>query len=657
LDIEWENFEGIHSTFKGLSNKGVTKMWKEAMKSLKHPACKHASVADAKFFERMEWFGDSVLDWITSQRLLETFPDDDEGQLTLRRSEAVEGRNLVIWAKRVHLPEEGARTIFDGLRNDLTDSMIEDSVEAIIGYLFQLHGMDVARQVINDIIASCMNKDRAMPINPRRELQAFCKQHHINQPQFVVSQIRQPDSVYPLHVVTIQLSSEDNQVPEVLAKTRAHKRKFAETDAAMAALQVLKNRYETGVRSNESLLVVNSTPQRVALTMVKRRKASLDSSKNEQSNSLDYINNHKDTNRDDTVTDDASASRPLPDQPTSSRSKLMNEIKQDALFGSPESKAMGDYSQEATPTATGSSTKTEITTSRPLIREALERLVHPASKRTTPSERLFFQRQELLGDAVLDLATTEKLMEAFPNADEGEITLRRARAVEEKTLAAWATRVHLLQDAEHTFQQNSATVNARMLADTVEAMIGVIYREHGPATTSVLIGNIVADSLDETHPTPLTNFNAKGDLQGMVQRLHGHSARVEYILLEESGSKTDPSYTMGAKVEGEVLGLGTGRTKKVAEKEAAIKAIAVLLEREQDHSTDSAPAEVSVYRKRRTNTEGNIKSNDGVDGSKNQDWDEKVFAGHSPTTLHALPSIQATETPIDKPSKRTRWDT
>lgn len=178
------------------------------------------------------------------------------------------------------------------------------------------------------------------------------------------------------------------------------------------------------------------------------------------------------------------------------------------------------------------------------------------------------ERLEFLGDAVLELAVTEELYEGFPDLPEGELTTIRASLVCRETLAELASSLKLgdyliLGQGE---EASGGRVRQSNLANTIEALIGAIYLDQGFAKAKQFIlrqlepklGNIKAG---EVMP------NYKNLLQELIQRERRTTPL--YQLVEATGPDHNRQFTVEILMDGEVLGRGTGKSKKAAEMEAA----------------------------------------------------------------------------------------
>ena len=199
--------------------------------------------------------------------------------------------------------------------------------------------------------------------------------------------------------------------------------------------------------------------------------------------------------------------------------------------------------------------------------ELLERaLVHPsfANERRLSHHN---QRLEFLGDAVLELCTSELLVERFPSADEGQLTRMRAQLVNTEALADWARdngvaeALLLGRGAEAGGLRNSTNV----LADCVEALIAASYLEAGMGAARRACGEIVGNALRQL--SLRGGKDAKTELQERAQAL-GFSAPA-YELIESSGPAHEPWFRVRVRVADRILAEGAGKSKRAAERAAA----------------------------------------------------------------------------------------
>ena len=215
--------------------------------------------------------------------------------------------------------------------------------------------------------------------------------------------------------------------------------------------------------------------------------------------------------------------------------------------------------------------------------EALLRLAltHPSYTNEHEGSDGSFERLEFLGDAVLGMVIAERLYEHFPGIEEGRLTLWRAHIVQGATLAKAAERLDLgrwllLGRGEEATGGRERPGN---LADAYEALIGALKLDRGPdgglEGARRFIERTLGPELEalETDPAEL---NTKGALQ---QYCEGRYGRPQYLTIEERGPEHAREFLVEVRVDGDVLGEGSGSTKQQAEKDAAREALRRLRER------------------------------------------------------------------------------
>ena len=178
------------------------------------------------------------------------------------------------------------------------------------------------------------------------------------------------------------------------------------------------------------------------------------------------------------------------------------------------------------------------------------------------------ERLEFLGDAILNFIVTEKLYEEFPELPEGELTEIRASLVCRDTLAELASSLKLgdwllLGRGE---EANGGRAKASNLANAMEALIGALYLDQGLAKARRFILRQLKPELEKIKAGKITP-NYKALVQELIQ---GQKRPTPvYRLVEATGPDHSKQFTAEILVQGEALGSGTGRSKKVAESQAA----------------------------------------------------------------------------------------
>jgi ribonuclease-3 len=178
------------------------------------------------------------------------------------------------------------------------------------------------------------------------------------------------------------------------------------------------------------------------------------------------------------------------------------------------------------------------------------------------------ERLEFLGDAILNFIVTEKLYEEFPQLSEGELTEIRAALVCRDTLAELASSLKLgdwllLGRGE---EANGGRAKESTLANAMEALIGALYLDQGIAKTRRFILRQLKPELEKIKAGKITP-NYKALVQELIQ---GQKRPTPvYRLVEATGPDHSKQFTAEILVEGEALGKGVGKSKKVAESQAA----------------------------------------------------------------------------------------
>ena len=186
------------------------------------------------------------------------------------------------------------------------------------------------------------------------------------------------------------------------------------------------------------------------------------------------------------------------------------------------------------------------------------------------------ERLEFLGDAVLELISSEFLFLDEPKVSEGQLTKTRASMVCEPALAFCARDIELgsyllLGKGE---EATGGRLRDSVTSDAMEALIGAIYLDGGFTNAKEFIHRFILTDLENKK----LFFDSKTILQEIVQaKMKG---TITYKLVKEEGPDHNKSFYIEAEIGDKVYGTGKGRTKKAAEQEAAYKAILKIKEDE-----------------------------------------------------------------------------
>lgn len=178
------------------------------------------------------------------------------------------------------------------------------------------------------------------------------------------------------------------------------------------------------------------------------------------------------------------------------------------------------------------------------------------------------ERLEFLGDAVLNFIVTARLYQEFPKLSEGELTEIRASLVCRGTLTELASSLKLgdwllLGRGE---EANGGRAKASNLANAMEALIGALYLDQGLAKARRFVLRQLKQEFGKIKAGKTTP-NYKALVQELIQ---GQKKPTPvYRLVEAIGPDHSKQFTAEILVEGETLGRGAGRSKKVAESQAA----------------------------------------------------------------------------------------
>lgn len=182
------------------------------------------------------------------------------------------------------------------------------------------------------------------------------------------------------------------------------------------------------------------------------------------------------------------------------------------------------------------------------------------------------ERLEFLGDAILGFIVAEKLYQDSPDLSEGEMTKLRSALVRRDTLAHVARAVRLgdflyMGKGEEASGGRSKTAN---LAGALEAVIAATFLDQGASTTRDLVLGLLGEELAKV-VSQGTGVDYKSRLQELMQSRY--QSPPAYRLVGEAGPDHDKRFTVEVMAGDTVLGRGNGRSKKLAETEAARSAL------------------------------------------------------------------------------------
>ena len=183
------------------------------------------------------------------------------------------------------------------------------------------------------------------------------------------------------------------------------------------------------------------------------------------------------------------------------------------------------------------------------------------------------ERLEFLGDSILGMVVADYLYRTFPDRPEGDLTRMRADMVCEQTLAAVANAIglgaHLLLGKGE--EQGGGRSRNSILADAVESVIAACYLDGGMEAAVPFIRKYI---LVKVPVARLHNMDYKTALQEQVQQKKNQV--LSYQLVGESGPDHDKQFRVELTLNGQIIGVGSGSSKKRAEQDAAREAMETL---------------------------------------------------------------------------------
>ena len=195
------------------------------------------------------------------------------------------------------------------------------------------------------------------------------------------------------------------------------------------------------------------------------------------------------------------------------------------------------------------------------------------------------ERLEFLGDAILDFAAAEFLYQRFPEMSEGDLTSLRAAVVKGETLARFANDLGLPQFLLMSRGEDAAggRIRAALLAGAFEALIGALYLDQGLDAARNLILRFLSAEAERAHHQRLDR-----DPKSMLQEMSQGALQVtpQYRLVETRGPDHAKEFTIAVIIQDREYGRGMGRSKQIAEQEAARVALETLQEEisQKDHA-------------------------------------------------------------------------
>ncbi len=186
-----------------------------------------------------------------------------------------------------------------------------------------------------------------------------------------------------------------------------------------------------------------------------------------------------------------------------------------------------------------------------------------------------YERLEYLGDSILEFISSKYLFENFKKLTEGEMTKVRAYAVCEDSLYQIAIK-HNFSDFLYLgkSEKMSNTNKKAILADTVEAVIAAMYID---SENISVVQNFILKNIKTQIEFASKHIGVKDYKTVLQEKLQVHGeVQIKYNIINEEGPDHNKTFTAEVECDGKKLASGVGRSKKMAEMEAARKAIKII---------------------------------------------------------------------------------
>lgn len=216
-------------------------------------------------------------------------------------------------------------------------------------------------------------------------------------------------------------------------------------------------------------------------------------------------------------------------------------------------------------------------------------LTHKSYYFENKSQETHNERLEFLGDAALGLIVAKALFSRWPDKDEGFLTKARANLVNTRILAEKAKALQLESEIRTGKSERLSVWQPRVLASSLEALIGAMYLVLGEVELTRFIENIFEEELLSEEKLLTSDSDWKSRLQEELQKEHQRTPNYELVGTE--GPDHQRKFLVQVMFDNEVLGQGSGMSRKEAEQEAARDAIEKSLEKAKKQENENGRAE------------------------------------------------------------------
>lgn len=198
--------------------------------ALYHRALTHGSTGQPDY-QRLEFLGDRILGLVIADMLYHLYEDEAEGRLSHRLNALVSGATCAEIARQIGLPlylRLGKQARDDGAQQ--SDNVLGDVMEAVIGALYIDHGLQAARDLIQQLWGPLLETANGAPKHPKSELQEWCAANGRKVPEYVITKKEGPP-----HAMRFEITVTVKGFEPVTAT--ANSKQAAETGAALAFLE------------------------------------------------------------------------------------------------------------------------------------------------------------------------------------------------------------------------------------------------------------------------------------------------------------------------------------------------------------------------------------------------------------------------------------
>lgn len=198
-------------------------------------------------------------------------------------------------------------------------------------------------------------------------------------------------------------------------------------------------------------------------------------------------------------------------------------------------------------------------------------LTHPSFNADANTKHQDYERLEFMGDAVIGFVCAELIFKNNSSMSQGNMSKLRSYLVKSSSLANYGRMIdlHYFIRAGHSLTADQIANSNKILEDVFEALAGAIYMDQGIEIATSYLTKFLLPDIQNYDISLLTD--AKTRLQEEIQAEHRES--VKYVLIKEEGPAHNRTFTVNVTYNDIVLGTGTGKSKKIAEEDAARKAL------------------------------------------------------------------------------------